>query len=444
MHSKYLKASEDGFQQIQQALQEAQDSTGWPKDSDEWLKYAAKLNDSSWTEDDEIPKGFSIQTWKRFINGEPIGTPLNINAKAFKIFCKVLGLNWEEIIEHNPTEQIKILEPRYLLGYRCQTVWGRNDMIEDILQRLNNPKELPILCLWGGSGYGKTELAYQISQEAIHRKMFENILWVTARDSQIVNEKIVYVNSQNYTLHMFLQEITEQLDCSFQKIKQNIKNQKFLIVIDNAETSDLEEIMAYLIDLLRFSRVLITSRLETKPQYVRIIKTPGLDRKWADKLLLEEAKCNEISVILQATEEQLSQIYELSCGAPLALHFVAGRAYHDRDIEPVLSELQQAGKRVEVFYQYSLETAWLRINETAQNILRYIGYIADAGITLNDLAASLKVSYSQVNQEVSQLRRWYLIEDKKDNKNISRIDLHPWVRTSVRQKIVDNWKPSTE
>ena len=77
-----LKASEWGFRQIRQALQETQEVTGWAIESYEWLKYAAKLNDSSWKENEDYPKGFSLPTWRRFVSRKN-GHPVAINAKAF-------------------------------------------------------------------------------------------------------------------------------------------------------------------------------------------------------------------------------------------------------------------------------------------------------------------------------------------------------------------------
>ena len=50
-----LKASEWGFRQIRQALQETQEVTGWAIESYDWLKFAAILNDSSWNENEDYP-----------------------------------------------------------------------------------------------------------------------------------------------------------------------------------------------------------------------------------------------------------------------------------------------------------------------------------------------------------------------------------------------------
>lgn len=333
----------------------------------------------------------------------------------------------------------------YIPNTRCRTIWGRDDLVENILERLVNPKELSIFCLWGGPGYGKTELAVQVAKEALRRSLFADVLWVTARASEFIEGQIVQTKlSKDFTLRKFLNEIADQLGCSAKQVKQCIKKENLLVVLDNAETSDMGNILANLVLMLNPSRALLTSRIRTKPQYVGVIETKGLAEEWVYQLLHDEAEYNNIQVLLQASEEQLHQIYELSCGAPLALHFIAGRAFHDRALEPVLSELNQAGKRVEVFYQFCIETAWRRITDIARNVLRHVGHIADAGITWTELSGAVGVQESQLNEVIAQLRQWYLLEDIQDAQGTPRIDLHPWVRNSVRSGLVDKWQPSPE
>ncbi|NEO55356.1 MAG: DUF1822 family protein [Okeania sp. SIO3B5] len=104
MKKDSLKASEDGFLQIRQAVRKIQDDFGWPFDSHEWLESAARINDEFWKEGDDYPNGCSQSTWKRFVSGKG-GKPLYINQKAFKIFCKVLQLKWEDIVEKEKEEE---------------------------------------------------------------------------------------------------------------------------------------------------------------------------------------------------------------------------------------------------------------------------------------------------------------------------------------------------
>ncbi|ALB42416.1 hypothetical protein AA650_19865 [Anabaena sp. WA102] len=89
---------------------------------------------------------------------------------------------------------------------------------------------------------------------------------------------------------------------------------------------------------------------------------------------------------------------------------------HYNAIEPVLAGLEQAQGEVEQFYKFTLETAWQRINNISQDVLRYMGQ-NDAGVTQLELSSFRGLSNLQLNTALSELRRWYLVEDKTDEKS---------------------------
>ncbi|MBD1884727.1 NACHT domain-containing protein [Microcoleus vaginatus] len=90
-----LKTSEEGLVKIRQARRER----GWTIEDPRWLVEASKAldPDRTWTEAGPYADGLSLPTWRRFLAGrEPI------KANAFKAFCTVLQLNWEEIVDRPP------------------------------------------------------------------------------------------------------------------------------------------------------------------------------------------------------------------------------------------------------------------------------------------------------------------------------------------------------
>ncbi|MEG3982367.1 NACHT domain-containing NTPase [Microcoleus sp. T3B2] len=92
-----LKASEEGLVKIKQARRERGSTIEDPR----WLVEASKTlePDRTWTEAGPYADGLSLPTWRRFLGGrEPI------KANAFKAFCTVLQLNWEEIVDRPPPE----------------------------------------------------------------------------------------------------------------------------------------------------------------------------------------------------------------------------------------------------------------------------------------------------------------------------------------------------
>jgi hypothetical protein len=339
---------------------------------------------------------------------------------------------------YNETPQRRIWIP----NTRCRRVWGRDNLMEQILNHLNDPQELFILSLSGSAGYGKTEAASQIAKTALTRNLFADVLWVTARQTELV-DGLISQEQRGGVLdwNRFLHEIAHQLACPVERVQQRLREEKLLIVLDNAETANVKDILTNLVKMLNPSRALLTSRLKTNLQFVKLIPIQGLDEASAYQLLRDEAKNKDIPILLQADDEQLYRVHQLSCGAPLALHFIVGRVWDDRTLEPVLSALEQASGEVEAFYEFSLNTAWQRISDVAKCVLRYMGR-ADASITWAELSGAWGVLDSDWSKAHRELRRWYLIEDVQDVQGNRRYDLHPWVRSSVRGGLVDNWQPS--
>ncbi len=208
------------------------------------------------------------------------------------------------------------------------------------------------------------------------------------------------------------------------------------MVLDNAETSDLNDILSRLVKMLDPSRVLLTSRVNTPLQYVTVIDCPGLSEIWSRQLLLYEANRLQISALFHASKPQMYRLYELSCGAPLALHFIVGRVHDDQVLDQVLDALEEADGQVEVFYRFTLETAWQRMSETSKQFLCYMGR-ANAGVTLNELQNVHQVTLTEAKEARNQLRRWSMIFPVTSNQ---RYDLHLWVRRSVKSNLQANWE----
>ncbi len=423
-----------------------------------------------WTQEQWRQAAFtSISTLKRFLKGD------RIDRYAFIEICKAVCVNWEEVAEPSEIQaielpvvsvastkpsledQINVLPLQLTDGYsknqrglwipnlRCRKVWGRESFTEEVLHRLNDPQEAPILSLCGSAGYGKTEVACKVARAAVCNNLFADVLWVKARDTEFLDGKISQSErDEALSWNQLLQEIAHQLDgCSVKRVHQRIKEEKRLIVLDNAETAQLEDILPKLNEMLNPSRVLLTSRFQTNACYVGLINIPPLEEHCSYQLLQDEVKYKNVPALLQANTEQLQQVYQLSCGAPLALHFIVGRVFDDGTLEPVLSALEQAGRDVEKIYEFSLKTAWQRISDVTKNVLRYMGE-SDAGVTWEELSGTRQVQESDWIVTQRELGRWYLIEKETDAKGKPRYNLHPWVRRSLRRGLVDKWQRSLQ
>ncbi|MGL5063506.1 MAG: NB-ARC domain-containing protein [Microcoleus sp.] len=361
------------------------------------------------------------------------------SAFAFELLAK-LSPNFPNI---SPTKKTKDKQTGlFIPGLRCRRVFGREELTEQVLHQLNNPKSAPILCLGGVAGYGKTEAATCVARAAIAKSIVEDVLWVSIRESELL-ETFISSNHHNELVQWqeVLYQLSRQLDCSNDResVQKCLRERRWLVVLDNAETSNLYDILPKLVKMLEPSCALLTSRVNTPLSFVKVIDCPGLSENWSRQLLLDEAKEDEIFALLHASETQMHRLYELSCGAPLALHFIVGRVRDDEAIDPVLDALEEANGEVEIFYRFTLETAWERMSDISRQFLRYMAQ-ADAGVRFEELQNIFQVTTKEGKAARNQLRRWSMI---LTSSNSERYDLHPWVRRSVRSNLEANWGVQT-
>jgi len=375
------------------------------------------------------------------IKSEPINQ--NITGNQNQTIGTVIGPVLMGVSETPSSQTEKV--PGLNIPRSSRKMWGRKSLIEQIINQFENTHGINIFSLSASAGYGKTEVAREIAFSVINKKRFDDVLWVTAREAELYDGVITSERINQLKWEQFIYEISVQLDCSneFNKVKKLILKKPYLIVLDNAETSDMESIISKSERMLESSKLLLTTRRKVN-QYVRDIPCPGLREDSSYKLLQYEARLHNVDAIRNASEPELNQIYELSCGAPLALHFVVSRAGEDREIKTVLSSLEQADRNVETFYEFTLKTGWDRITDCSKRILHYMGKL-DASIPFDELTEILGLSDLEVRATENELRRWFFILQVNDlSGNTRRYDLHPWMRRSLRSGLVGEWQESLE
>ena len=334
----------------------------------------------------------------------------------------------------------------YIPNARCRKVWGRDRLVENTVYRLGDPNEVSIFSFNGGAGFGKTEVARNIAESVLSKNQFEDVLWIKARKTEFSSGKISGSSGSGLLLSKdeMVEELAIQLGFPKSKTLNHIKSSNYLIVLDNAEDADLVNILPMLSDITRFSRVLITTRLKVDAPYVGSVDIHGLDQTWSIKLLRDEATYKNINVLIDASERELIEIHQRTFGAPLALHFVVSRVLHDHSIESILLDLEQANEQVGVFYKFCFQTAWRRLSETAKNILRLLGHLSDKQISIEELSEPWGIHISEIQSVITELVKWHLIEVGIDPMGESKYDLHPWIRSSIRANLVDNWSPTED
>jgi hypothetical protein len=276
-----------------------------------------------------------------------------------------------------------------------------------------------------------------VAKAAITQAVFDDVAWVAIRESELSETFVTAGRSSELVQWQdVLYDLSRQLNCPADResVQMRLRDRRWLVVLDNAETADLNDILPRLVKMLGVSRALLTSRVNTPFQFVKVMDCPGLSESSSRELLMDEAVDGGIQAMLSASEAQISRLYQLSCGAPLALHFIVGRVRDDEILDPVLDALEEAKGEVEVFYRFALETAWQKMSDRSKQFLRYMAQ-ANASVSLAELEGVFQVTGAEVRESRTQLKRWSMILS-----NGGRDDLHPWVRRTVRSNLQSKWE----
>ncbi len=171
-----LKASRLGIARIKQARKEK----GWTLYDPRWLIEASKVLEpnTNWELKEELFRGISEGTWKRWGQGK------SINAPAFKAYCEVLGLNWEEIVEHQ-SSTIANTHQDWGEAIDISTFYGRTVELAELEHWIVTDR-CRIVAILGMGGIGKTSLSVKLAEQI--QPSFEYLIWRSLRNAPPVQE----------------------------------------------------------------------------------------------------------------------------------------------------------------------------------------------------------------------------------------------------------------
>ncbi|NJM17962.1 MAG: hypothetical protein HC907_04160 [Richelia sp. SM1_7_0] len=380
-----LKASERGKMLIQQARAKK----GWIIDDERWLEEASKKIepergwDAMWnTQLNGIrtyADNISLASWKRFLQGK-----VRINANAFKAFCKVLDLNWEDVVEENLINSNINLEDAPKLG----NFYGRIQELDELQQWLIT-EACQLAIIHGVGGIGKAALARQLVENV--RNKYNYVIWCSLNSTppfQDLLTKIVQFISNNQ----------ENL-CDISLLIKLLCKSKCLLILENWEEiidSDSENFKKYDDFLKRVaeethkSSVLVLSR--EKPKSIGRIKDTKVRIKRLGVLSSEDAKELLRAEGLSGTEDELED-FSRRYSNPWILKKIAKRVntvfegevsgfieaisiYVDDDINVFLDNqfqrLSQAEKNLIYWIAIRRNSAlWEQIVQDSKNLLSY-------------------------------------------------------------------------
>ncbi len=218
-----IGASQPGLAKIKQARKEK----GWIKDDPKWLEEASKSLDSNWQEDSPYATGISYGTWTRFLTGKPINTP------AFKAFCAVLALDWEEIVNRTIVQKPTKADQHCSWGEApdVSIFYGRTEELTQLEQWIIKNR-CRLVALLGMGGIGKTCLSVKIAQQI--QEQFDGVIWRSLRNAPPLNEilpDLIQFLSDDQTT-----DLPKDLNHQISRLIEHLHQRRCLVILDNLES----------------------------------------------------------------------------------------------------------------------------------------------------------------------------------------------------------------
>jgi hypothetical protein len=412
-----LKASRLGIIKIKQARNEK--GWSWSTGEDTCLVEASQLlePEKKWFPGGPYANGISEGTWKRFLAGRQA-----ISAVAFKAYCEVLGLNWEEIVGRYSLTPTTTRQD-WGEAIDISIFYGRTDELA-LLEDWIVTEHCRLVALLGMGGIGKTSLSVKLAEHI--QQSFEYLIWRSLRNAppvqEILAELIEFLSDGQET------ELQGTLDDLVSRLLEHLREHRCLLLLDDLETvlcsgelagqyregyqgyGELirrlgEERHQSCLVLISREKPIEISSLAGDTLPVRELRLKGLSKEDAKKIL--EAK--GFSSLKRGWEE----LIELYRGNPLALKLISTtiKEIFNGNISQFLD---QSTLMIGDVLPNLLSQQFERLSALEMEII-YCLAIENLPISLSELREDMQFSGASLSQLVSaleSLKRRSLLEEQ--------------------------------
>lgn len=456
-----LTSSKLGLEKIKLARK----AKGWSIDDEKWLRCAAKFLPVDKFGNESLPGSVSLSTWKRFLRGKPI------KASNYHAFCKVLDINWLEVVDNankyldTKSKTISEIDPRVFTQISIKMApnisrlrfYGRIEEKQKIEKWLfeDNYK---LISVFGMGGVGKSTLIARLLNDNFIKtekysinsnkkgKKFEFIIWRSLLNPLPLEEILTdilksFINQETIYLERSLGNKLEQLIYLFNKYS-------CLLILDNFDSiladkkSNIDYIYEYsnYKDLLQIisesnhkSCLILTSReksididiLEAKNYLIKSIYLGGLHINEAESLI-----ANSKNIV--GSSNDILRIAKYYKGNPLSLNIVS--QYIDEMFDGYISLFLKESNLIFTDLKYLLNLYFNRLSEQEKELLYWLA-IHREYISIGELKKDifLKNESDLVVENLRNLNKRFLLE-----RNIVGYTLQPVLLDFVTENLIQN------
>jgi tetratricopeptide (TPR) repeat protein len=315
-----------------------------------------------------------------------LATGLFTAIPAIKAFLDIVDREKEKAVNTSPEKQQiplhNLPQPDY------DDFVGREAEIKKVMEQLHPDSRPWIVTIDGIGGIGKSALALEVAHRYLDPKKialsekFDGIVWVSAKENVLTAEGLktrpqVLRNLSDIYAAIAVTLRQEKITLARSEIEQDglirdvLTHRRVLIILDNLETVDDEKVNAFIRELPKPTKAIVTTRHRIDVSFpIRLTGMP-----WGDIKKIVEQECNKKNVKL--TMEEAKQLFERTSGVPLAVVWSIGLMGIGYPVKTVLDKLGDAeDKFAEFCFKESLES--IRSQPAYKILLTLALFAADA------------------------------------------------------------------
>lgn len=322
-------------------------------------------------------------------------------------------------------------------------LFGVDELCQKLLDLLAVPETPWVTALVGMGGLGKTAVSNWVTRQLIKELVFKHVAWIKAESPHTLGQ----VEAPSLTYEKIVNQLWLQLFPDVKapfalvdrvvKVRQALKEQPYLVVIDNLEAAgDTSFLLNHLNELAHPSKFLLTTRTRAAKQ-AAVMDVPLDQLSFADSAALMRYHGAEtgVTVVAEATDDDLQKIYAKIGGNPFAIKIVVNLL----DMLPLNRLLDGLTRnhpnQVQEMYNHIFWQTWQTLSENGRKLLQAMPLTQEPA-DVEYLLAISGVPEHEIWTVIEELRQRSLLEIE-GNLHEKLYGIHPLTDTFLRREIIN-------